>query len=62
MRSCTRRRIARTLCCALLAANGARGEIAGEQVVSGTATFEQSGNITTITASDGAIINYSQFD
>ena len=44
------------------AAPPARAEIAGEQVVSGTATFEQSGNVTTIHASDGAIINYSQFD
>ena len=30
--------------------------------MSGTATFEQSGDVTTIHASDGAIINYSQFD
>ncbi len=65
MRSRTRRSIARGLLFALLFAPPgtptARAEIAGEQVVSGTATFDQSGNIITITASDGAIINYSQF-
>ncbi len=34
----------------------------GATVVHGTATFQQSGNYTTIQASDRAIINYSSFD
>jgi filamentous hemagglutinin family protein len=65
MRSCTRRPIALALIGLILplpVPRPARAEIAGEQVVSGTATFDQSGNVTTITASDGAIINYTQFD
>jgi len=66
MRSCTRRPIAQGLLFVLflqpLGAAPARAEIAGQQVVSGTATFDQSGTTTTITASDGAIINYSQFN
>ena len=61
----SRRSITKGLLLALLAvppgARPARAEIAGQQVVSGTATFDQNGNIITITASDGAIINYSQF-
>jgi filamentous hemagglutinin family protein len=61
MRRCTRRSIAEVLSLALLSAPAARAEIAGQQVVSGQASFEQSGHVTTIHASDGAIINYSQF-
>src|SRR5262249_5675987 len=60
-RSCTRS-IARNLLIALLAAAPARADVAGQQVVSGQATFDRSGNVTTIHASDGAIINYSQFN
>ncbi len=35
---------------------------AGEQVVRGNATFDRNGNTTTITASNGSIINYGSFD
>ena len=34
----------------------------GAQVINGQVSFQQSGNNTTITASDQAIINYSSFD
>jgi filamentous hemagglutinin family protein len=61
MRSRTCRSIAPTLLLALLA-SPARAEIAGEQVIVGEATFDKAGNITTIHAADGTIINYSQFD
>src|SRR5262245_52025714 len=39
----------------------ARAELAGEHVVAGKATFDRNGDITTIHASNGAIINYDQF-
>jgi len=39
-----------------------RAEIAGEQVISGDVTFQQQGDVTTIHASDGAIIHYDQLD
>ncbi len=38
------------------------GGVEGAEVVSGQATFQQSGNITTITASNGTIVNYSSFN
>jgi filamentous hemagglutinin family protein len=61
MRSCTRP-IALVLTFQLLIPPAALAELAGEQVVSGQASIERSGNVTTVHASDGAIINYSQFD
>src|SRR6185503_8566874 len=60
MRSC-RRSIAQGLLFPLLFAPTARAELAGEHVVKGEASFDRSGDITTIHASDGAIINYTQF-
>ncbi|TMA24375.1 MAG: hypothetical protein E6J87_23990 [Deltaproteobacteria bacterium] len=62
MRSRTRRPVTANLLIALLAAAPARADVAGQQVVSGQATFDQSGNVTTIHASDGAIIDYSRFN
>src|SRR5262249_9148300 len=64
MRSRSRRQIAPILFLALLVepAAPARADIAGQQVITGEATFDKSGNITTIRAADGTIINYSQFD
>lgn len=40
----------------------ALGAPTGEQVVSGQASFVRNGNLTTITASNNAIINYRSFD
>ena len=47
---------------ALLCSSGALAAPQGENVVSGSATFERAGTTTTITASNRAIINYSSFD
>jgi filamentous hemagglutinin family protein len=60
MRSCTRS-IAQGLLVPLLFAPPAHAELAGEHVVSGEATIERNGDVTTVHASDGAIINYTQF-
>ena len=60
MRSC-RRSIAQGLLIPLLFAPTARAELAGEQVVKGEASFDRNGDVTTVHASDGAIINYDQF-
>src|SRR5688572_9912772 len=55
------RSIAQLLLLPLLFTLPARAEVAGEHVVKGQASFERSGDVTTIHASDGAIINYTQF-
>ena len=39
-----------------------RGEVAGERVLAGEAHFERAGDVTTIRASDGAIIRYDRLD
>src|SRR4051812_47883506 len=41
---------------------GAGAKINGAKVVKGSASFQQNGNLTQITASNRAIINYKQFD
>src|SRR3954470_20401476 len=41
---------------------GAGAKIDGAKVVKGSAAFQQEGNLTRITASNRAIINYRQFD
>src|ERR1043165_3853961 len=46
-----------------LALAGAAGaQVSGEHVVAGSASFARSGNITTITAGNNAIINYNSFN
>ena len=65
MRSRTRRPVTANLLIALLAAAPARADVAGQQVVSGQATFDQScckSRSAAIHASDGAIIDYSRFN
>jgi len=47
---------------ATLAGSHALAQVAGEQVVHGTASFNRQGAMTTITASNNAIINYNSFN
>ncbi len=47
---------------AALAALPAFGQVAGERVVHGSASFQRQGTLTTITASNNAIINYNSFN
>ena len=50
------------LATSLLSASSVFGQIAGEHVAAGSASFQRSGSFTQITASNNAIINYRQFD
>lgn len=50
------------LAASLMSASSVFGQIAGEHVAAGTASFQRSGSFTQITASNNAIINYRQFD
>jgi filamentous hemagglutinin family protein len=60
MRSCTRP-IALALTLQLLIPAPVLAELSGEQVVKGQASFDRSGDVTTVHASDGAIIHYDKF-
>lgn len=43
-------------------ASPALAQVAGERVAAGSATFQRAGNVTTITAANNTIINYSSFN